>query len=262
MYVQWIIELCYIRIEKTFSVSIGFNTINQIYTLLMKNFIKFTLIAAFFVVGLSSTEAQKFKEGQIQYEVTNIESEEMEAQMMKGTLINFYFNDSNSKMNVQMMGGMVVMDFINQKGSEEGTMLMNMMGRKVQVKQPKPDEAADQEAETPDLDIVYDKKDTKEIAGIECIKAILTDKETNEKIKMYVAEGMMPKIKMAKEMFPGLKGLPMEIILNTQGTGVTITAQKIVKSVAASDFEIPEGYEKMTQEQFQKELGGMGNFGF
>lgn len=227
----------------------------------MKTFFKFTLIAALFTLSFT-TNAQDLKKGYIQYEVTDIKSEEMEAMMMKGTLINFYFNQVQSKMNVQMMGGMVAMDILTETETDNTVLLMNMMGRKVKVNQEKADSLETAEPEKPDFDIVYDKADTKEIAGKKCIKAVLTDKKTNEKIDMYIAKGLMPKVKMAEDMFPGLKGLPMEINLTAQGMGVTITAQKVENTVDLTAFDIPEGYEEMTPEQFQKEMGGMGNFGF
>ena len=230
----------------------------------MKAFFQLAIVASLFIFLMPAAEAQKgLSEGHIEYEITNIESESMEAQMMKGTMINIFFNKTNSKMNVQMMGGMITMDVITETASEGTTMLMNMMGRKVQVEQTKEEKEAEQvEKVIPEFDITYDKSDKKEIAGENCIKAILKDKKTNESIIMYVARKLTPNLKMAQEMFPGLEGLPMEIIINSQGMGVTITAQNFNKSCDASSFEIPEGYEKMTPEQFQKEMGGMGNFGF
>lgn len=227
----------------------------------MKSIFKIALIASLFVVGLPTMEAQKsLKEGHIEYEVTKIDSESMEAQMMKGTLINFYFNEKNTKMNVQMMGGMVTMDILTETATETSTMLMNMMGRKVQVKQPEEEKA--EEADASKFDITYDKSDTKEIAGQKCIKATLVDKSTEESMTIYVTKSLSTKAKLVDKMFPGLEGIPMEIIISAQGMGATITALNLKKSVDVSSFEIPEGYEEMTPEQFQKEMGGMGNLGF
>jgi len=228
----------------------------------MKSIFKIALITFSFVVGASSIQAQKsMDEGYIQYEVTNIEAESMEAQMMKGTLINVYFNQKNTKMNVQMMGGMVTMDIFTVIGAKSSIMQMNMMGTKAQVDQPIEDNAT-AESNKPDFDISYDKSDTKEIAGEKCVKAPLVDKKTKESVEIYVANGLNAKVEMKDKMFPGLEGIPMEIIIKAQGMGVTITAQDLKKSVSDSDFELGEGYEKMTLEEFQKSMGGMGNFGF
>lgn len=230
----------------------------------MKTYFKITLVSAFFILGFSTLDAQKsLKEGHIQYEVTNIESESMEAQMMKGTLIDVFFNPSKTKMNVQMMGGLVTMDVITETATESTTLLMNMMGRKVQVDQTAEEKKKEQgEVEKPAFDITYDKSDTKEIAGEKCIKATLIDKKTKESITMYVAKKLKPMVKMAEDMFPGLEGLPLEIVMGSQGMAVTITAQIFEKSIDKSAFDIPEGYEKMTSEEFQKEMGGMTDFGF
>lgn len=228
----------------------------------MKNLFKIALIASLFIVGLPTAEAQKaLKEGRVEYEITDVQAESADALMMKGTLINVYFNEKNTKMNLQMMGGMVTMDILTETATKKNTLLMNMMGRKVQVNQPDTEETADTETKN-DFDITYDKSDKKEIAGRKCIKATLIDKINNDTIRMYVAKKVMPKVKMLDEMFPGLEGLPMEINIMAQGMGMTITAQKLKESVDEKVFSIPEGYEKMTPEQFQKEMGGLGNLGF
>lgn len=232
----------------------------------MKRFFQLAFLATFLVLGVQQAEAQKsLEQGLIKYEVTEVESEAMEAQMMKGTEISIAFNNAFSRMTMQMMGGMVEMDVITESESEQSTVLMNMMGQKSMVKQEKPSdedvEAA--KAKKKDFDITYDKSDTKEIAGYQCHKATLTDKETKEQLQMYVAKKLdMPSIKFTEEMFPGLKGLPLELSMNTQGIVMTLSCISLDKTVDKGVFDIPEGYTEMTPEEFEKSLGGMGGLGF
>lgn len=232
----------------------------------MKRFFQLAFIATFLVLGVQQAEAQKsLEQGLIKYEVTEVESDAMEAQMMKGTEISIAFNNAFSRMTMQMMGGMVEMDVITESKSEQSTVLMNMMGQKSMVKQDKAtvEEAEAAKANKKDFDIAYDKSDTKEIAGYKCHKATLTDKETQEKLEMYVSKKLnMPSIKMANEMFPGLEGLPLELSMNTQGIVMTLSCVSLDESVDKKVFDIPEGYTEMTPEEFEKSLGGMGGFGF
>lgn len=230
----------------------------------MKKFFQFTLLATFLLTGLNNISAQKaLTEGVLKFEVTEVESDAMEAQMMKGTEISIAFNDAFSRLTMNMMGGMIAMDVITEAASKQSTMLMDMMGQKSMVKQDTPSEEEEAAKAKKDFDITYDKSDTKEIAGYKCYKAILTDKETQEKLNMYIAKKLeMPTIKMAEDMFPGLKGLPLEISMNTQGMGFTLSCVSLDKSVEKTAFDIPEGYTEMTPEEFEKSMGGMGNFGF
>lgn len=224
----------------------------------MKTVFKITLLASLFFISLPFVQAQKdVKEASVGYEITEVDSESMEAQMMKGTLINIDYNQTNTKLNVQMMGGLVVMDIIMETATETSTMLMNMMGKKAKVIQEKPKDAPKSE-----FDITYDKKDTKEILGNKCIKATLTEKSSGQTFVMYVAKKLKAKTKFVEELFPGLEGFPLEIVMSQEGMGVTITAQNFEKSVSKDAFLIPEGYPEMTPEEFAKEMGGMGNLGF
>lgn len=229
----------------------------------MKNFFKLSLLASFLVIGLSSLSAQKgLSEGTIKYEVTEVVSDAMEAQMLKGTMINVAFNQSNSRLSMSMMGGMIEMDVISDIKGEKSVVLTNMMGTKAMMKQ---DEEGDAKADkaSPNFDIEYVNSETKEIAGQTCHKAIFTDKKSGEKMNLFIAKGLTPKVKFVDEMFPGLEGLPMEVTLEAEGMGkVTIACVSLVKSVEKSVFDIPEGYPEMTPEEFEKQMGGMMNLGF
>jgi hypothetical protein len=230
----------------------------------MKKIFQITFLTAFLISGLNTISAQKaLSEALIKYEITDVTSDAMEAQMMKGTEIKIAFNGTFSRLTMQMMGGMVEMDVITEMASEKSTMLMNMMGQKSMVKQDKKEESEDAEVEKKDFDISYDKSDTKEIAGYKCYKATLVDKKTKEKLDMYIAKKLeMPTIKMADDMFPGLKGLPLEISMNAQGMGMTLTCMSLEEKVDKALFDIPEGYTEMTPEEFEKSMGGMGGLGF
>ena len=226
----------------------------------MKTVFKVTLLASLFFVSLPFVQAQKdVKEASVGYEITDVNSESMEAQMMKGTLINIDYNQAKTKLNVQMMGGLVVMDIFMETATETSTMLMNMMGKKAKVIQEKQEEADSLKS---DFDIVYDKSDSKEILGNKCIKATLTEKSSGQKFVMYVAKKLKAKTKFVEELFPGLEGFPLEIVIEQDGMGFTITAQNFEKSVSKDAFVIPDGYPEMTPEEFAKEMGGMGNLGF
>jgi hypothetical protein len=61
-------------------------------------------------------------------------------------------------------------------------------------------------------------------------------------------------------MFKDLEGFPMEIMIKTQGIGVTIAAKEVKNTIDAANFDVPNGYTKMTMQEFSEQMGGMTQF--
>jgi len=225
---------------------------------------KFTIAAVlFFSVSAVSTAQKNVKEGSVIYELTTIESDAPEVQMMKGSRMNLYFNKKKQKFEMNMMGGLMEITTITDVETEESTMLTNIMGNKAMVKMSKED-AEKQRAKNvkPDYDIALDKNDKKEIAGYNCYKAKLTDKEGNV-VNIYVTEEIRTKLKFFKEMFPGLEAFPLEYSIENAGISMVFSAQEFNTKLDDGAFDIPtEGYTEMTMEEFEKQMGGMGGMGF
>ncbi len=230
----------------------------------MKIILKITSIAIlFFAVSFTSAAQKTVKEGSVVYELTTIESDAPEAQMMKGSRMNLFFSKKMQKLEMSFMGGLMEVVTITNLSSEENTMLTNIMGNKAMVKMSK-EEAEKQKAkkDVPDFDISYDKNDKKEIIGYNCYKAIMKDKNGNT-ITAFVTDEIKTKLEFFNEMFPGLNVFPLEYSIANQGIVMVFSAQEFNTKIDSNTFNIPtEGYTEMTMEEFEKQMGGMGGMGF
>jgi hypothetical protein len=143
---------------------------------------------------------------------------------------------------------------------------MDMMGKKIQIAG-LDDEAMKQNpmmsmaSGGQDLDFKVNKKDKKKIAGYKCKKATAKLPQGVE-MEVYVTKKITPKNSMMQKALGGLEGFPLEFSINTgMGISLTFSAQDVTGDLASDAFNIPDGYKKMTMEEFQKEMGGM-NLGF
>lgn len=211
---------------------------------------------------------QPVTEAYIRYEITDVKSDDpqMEAalNMMKGSTMEIYFTDSKQRMVMDMMGGMMKMTTINLVDKEETVMLMDMMGRKIKVKGADDEfEKMNQEAamDSINYDVKYDKSKQKTIAGYPCYSATITIMQQGVEmtVETYVTEKLSaPKsvIRNVKDL--DMKGLPLEYTVGAQGFSMTYTATKVDTKIDGKAFDIPEGYEEMSVEQFMQTMGSMG----
>jgi len=147
---------------------------------------------------------------------------------------------------------------------EDGSaiILIDVMGQKLATQQTKEDvEKAKSEAKESgalkDSEPVVEKTDeTKTIAGYKCTKYnVTTDGETME---VFVTEDIpMPDNYYENSQVKGVKGVPMQYTMTTQGMNMTMTAKEVKKGgVNSSMFMITDDYQKLSPEEFSKMLGG------
>lgn len=140
-----------------------------------------------------------------------------------------------------------------KKGS--GTLLMNMMGKKMAI------EMSKEELKEVDKKKKGDKKPefkyvdgTKKIAGYECKKAMIVLEGTAE-MEVYYTEDLPSG---ANKQFEGLKGFPLEYTIDSGQFKMKMTAKSVkAESLDAGLFVIPDGYDKMTFEEFQSSMSGI-----
>jgi hypothetical protein len=102
-----------------------------------------------------------------------------------------------------------------------------------------------------------DTKETKEIAGYTCKKAIgkMADGKTFE---VYYSMDLIPENKQFNRRFVNLKGIPLQFeILNKNGTKTLMVATKVdLFPVPGSYFDTPKtGYKEISREELAK-IGG------
>jgi GLPGLI family protein len=218
----------------------------------MKNFKKLAFVA--FAIVSTQIYAQT-KTGAVTYEMSMPDNEEMAA--MGTNTIKISFDEKSSATQMDMMGGMISVKTISidKNNPKEARMLMDMMGKKYEVTGSSEgfgntDVASLKDAES----VTYDKKETKEILGYKCYKALV--KMTSGVVNTFfiteaIAVQSLPTDKLK------LAGFPLEVEVNSANGKVLLVATAVDKAPSASCFTIPEGYKKVTQEELQQELGGM-----
>jgi hypothetical protein len=217
----------------------------------MKNLKQIALVA--FAILSTQFYAQS-KTGAVTYEMTMPDNEEMSA--MGTNTIKISFNEKSSATQMDMMGGMISMKTISldKNNPKETRMLMDMMGKKYEVTGGadgfgNADVASLKDAES----VTYDKKDTKEILGYKCYKAVV--KMIGGTVSnFYITEAIATQSKADDKL--KLTGFPLEIEVNSEKGKINIVATAFDKAPSATCFTIPEGYKKVTQEELQQELGG------
>ncbi len=230
----------------------------------MKNSSKITGLIAILVFCFTAVFAQKsVKEGSVVYEITEIEPETPEMMMMKGSRFSIYFNKSSQKTAMSMMGGMVEVNIHTDHDSKENVMLSNIMGQKFLVRKTTDDPDTEEKSkENSDFEIIFDKDDKKKILDYNCYKAILTDKEGNT-FFMYVTDEIQPKVNYFENYLPGFNVFPLEYQVAQQGMKMIFSAKEFNTKVNADTFKYDAtGYTEMSADEFQKQMGGMGGFGF
>lgn len=202
--------------------------------------------------------------GHVKMEITKIESDDeamaAQLQMLKGTTTDIYFAPEQYMSEMSMMGGL--MNIKNKVGTESGKMdmYMDMMGQKMWI-ETNTDESAKGKPTTADVDISYDKANTKEILGYDCyLMTIKSPEMQGGSLTAYVTE----EIKSNAKFIQGYEnieynGFPLEVTLGMPMMTMTMETTAINKEVPAGAFDVnTTGYEKMTMDEFTEKMGGMG----
>lgn len=233
-------------------------------------FIQTLVFACLFFTSMITAQ----DEMHIQMEISSVESSNPEAaamlEMMKGTEYAVYHKDGKSLTNINMMGGMVgIRNLIDKEGGMN--MFFDMMGNKMHVESTKLEQDK-MKAENPnplaDLDIQYDKEDTKSIAGYECYKMVAKSKDPDAgdfSLEAYVTEDIDINASIIQGVDLGeFQGFPLEYKLDMGQAVLGVTTIELKDEVPAGTFDIEtNGYKKMSMEEFMEAMGGMaGGLGF
>jgi hypothetical protein len=218
------------------------------------------------VIGLSAQT--ELKEGMIKMEITEVSSdnEQVAAQleMMKGTQTQYYFTNEKSLVSANMMGGMIKMQSLVNNADEHLTFLFDAMGQKMMVKSTKEERAA-MEAEQAEamegIKVVYDESQTKDILGHKCVKATI---EGGADFPMNFHMWVATDIKASNKLIQGLqgfeiKGFPLEFVMDMEQMSMTYSTVELDKKVDKEVFNVnTSGYQEMTFEEFQQQMGAFG----
>ncbi len=210
------------------------------------------LLTLFITTITTITTAQKTT-GVVTFECTKVEGGGMQAMLLQNSTQTIAFGKHTTLLDFNAMNGTVTTKIYNNTQSKKTTLLMSVpfMGKyKVNMTE---EEAKEYRGEPVKLDITYKKKSTKKILGYTCHKAIVKTKESS--IVLYVTDKIKPKQSPFSNMFPDLKGFPLEFQSNRGETKMTFKAKKITKIKKDTFKYSSKGYEELTAEEFKKRMG-------
>ena len=224
----------------------------------MKKFTQIALTVLLFV-GITANAQTQLKKGSVTYSMTFPNASEEMAAMGEST-ITIHFDEKTQATDMNMMGGMMLMKtIIPTANKKDAKMTMEVMGMKYEITDAG-EEASKNANGLTNLDnakdIVYDKKDTKEIAGFKCYKATVNMND-GTKSTLYLTDAIAPQTPSSPEAKVKLTGYPLEMTVQTAQGEMIMKATKFAKEVPADAFKVGEGFTKVTMEEFQKQMGGM-----
>ena len=224
-----------------------------------------SLLTSVLVMCIANQASGQSEQGTITMEIIEISSDDVQmaqvAEMMKGTQTKVYFKGDKSVTQMDMMGGMVKMNMYTQIEGEFD-ILMDAMGQRFWVNMPKT-EIAQMKAKAPEMEIKYDKSDTKTIVGYECYKmTVVVDGDSEMNITGYITEDLSFQAPVMQGVdMTQFAGFPLEYTMEGGPMQMTITTKDFLKTVEESVFEMnTSGYKKMSMDELQS-MGG-GGFGF
>ncbi|MEN8225012.1 MAG: DUF4412 domain-containing protein [Bacteroidota bacterium] len=225
----------------------------------MKKILSFIMIVTF-IMGVSASAFSKDFKGLITYKIS-WEGMDMDASMAammpKLATLAIKGNMSKFEMNMGAMGKQVQI----MNGDEENiTYIIDMMGMKYYYVETEEDLA---ESMKTDAQVEVDiKSETKEVAGYECKKAVITVNLEGEEMlfTVYFTEEIeSASFSMDNAYFQDIPGTLMEFEIEA-GQGMTMKMAAISvekKNISDSEFEVPEGFEQKTKDEMMQMGGGM-----
>ena len=225
----------------------------------MKKIISLIMVTAI-IMGISATAYSKDFKGVITYKIT-FPGMEIDASMagMMPKMATLTIKEDMSKFDISM-GQMGSQSQIINGVDKTITTCMSMMGQKFYYVETEEDinkELGDDQSV--DFQI---KDETKEIAGYECQKAVVTVIDgSNEMIfTVYFTEEIgSSALNFDNPYFKEVPGAMMEFEIDT-GNGQRMKMEAVSvdkKKVSDTEFEVPEGYEEKTPEEIKQMFGGM-----
>jgi len=227
----------------------------------MKKINKYVLISTLTIISvLTFAFSNSISEGVITYtidmsDIKDLNSDPNMAAMFENAKMLISFNDKFVKTEVDM--GMVNVITIADLKNSVVTSLMDMMGNKIALELNN-EEFEKQEALEKDLSIEY-LDETKEIAGYKCNAAIIKSTADISTKVYYTKDIQLNGRKFVNGMNSKLPGAALEFEVSNQGMNIRFTATKIEQKKLSNDiFDIPSGYEKMTQDELMKMMKNPG----
>ncbi|MFT6335748.1 MAG: GLPGLI family protein [Saprospiraceae bacterium] len=222
------------------------------------------ILLAVLVFGSVSAQMVMDK-GYIKMEMTDITStgqQGAELGMLKGAEMEVFFEGDKVLTSINLMGGMMNMSTLVDKKANKTDILINAMGSKMWAEETNESAKKNEVSKAvKGMEIIYDKSQTKEILGYKVTKATIT---RADQPGMTMEAWITEDIKIDSDFIPGmedlkLKGYPLEITIDANGTKMSIVTKDIKNVVDAGKFILDTtGAEKIKMSELSGMMGGMG----
>lgn len=217
------------------------------------------LISLFFAFNPAISQVSKGKpfRGKIVYKISYDQNElGEEVSAMLPTLMSVLIGED--KIKTELVTQVGTQSAIYDLDLKSKTALMDLMGSKYAINDSWETIKADHEKK-PKAEVRI-TEETREIAGYNCKRVIITVKESNDadsvESSAWFTEELVvnPEINFSNALFKDVKGVLMEYSMEAaNGLNMKFTAFSVEKmKVPGKDFEIPEGYTGVTREELMQ----------
>lgn len=223
----------------------------------MKRFLSIMMAVAI-VMGISSAAMAKDFKGVITYKISYPGMEvdaSMAAMMPKMATLTIRENMSKFEISLGQMGSQMQ---IIDGDAKTVTSCMDMMGQKfyyIETEEDINEDIGENEDVTVDV-----TGETKEIAGYECKKAIVTVKDGEDEMffTVFFTEDIgSSSLNIDNPYFSSIPGAMLEFEIEAGGGTMKMEAISVSKkNVSDSEFEVPEGFTKKTADEIKQMFGG------
>lgn len=222
-----------------------------------KNLLTALMIVFVFSLLTLNTDAKEFK-GVITYKVSYPGAElnpQMKAMLPK--VMTYIISGNMARTEIELGGMGKQIEIIN--GNDHTTIqLFDMMGQKFYIKKSREEiEAEIEKDEKAEVQLV---DETKEIAGYECKKAIITvevDGKKNSFNIYYSPELGSKDLNFDNNLFNQIDGVLMEFEFLEGNMSMKMEAISVKKKkIKSSAFEIPEGFKETSEDELRNNFGG------
>lgn len=219
----------------------------------MKTFVKILFVALLPFV-LSSYSPSKDFTGVVVYNIS-YDMENMDPQMASFLPKTMKMTLKPPMSRSEVIMGMGTTTSIFNADTKSGLTLMDMMGQKLAVKI-SPEDVNKELTDGGEVEVV-ETGETKDILGYSCKKVLVKVKDLENDLVVFYTEELSGGFENSDNpIFKDIKGMMLEFTMSENGMNMHFTAVNIdKKKVSDSEFDIPEGYETITQEEMQSRFG-------
>jgi GLPGLI family protein len=206
------------------------------------------LLAAAVLVSMSTyAQNKKIKEGKASFKITyDLDADKKQMEAMLPTNVDIYFKGDKSS--AESSGGMMEHRTISDNKTGDSYTLMDIAGNKAALKMTRGEAISKMSANgTPEVKIT---KETKDIAGYKCTKAIVTVKGEPSFDVWFTKE--LEGTNGSNVHYEGIDGFMLEYQVNRDGIGMKFTCTAVSdEKVDDAKFVVPQDYRPISQDDLQ-----------